>query len=206
MDKVLIVDYGVGNIASVLNMLKYVGAEGYVSGDADEVRAARKIILPGIGAFGAGMEALRGRGLEQPLKDAIKNGSYVLGICLGFQMLFESSEEWPGGTGIGLIKGIVRHFSVDQHGLRVPHVGWNEITPRPDAQLFTRDMEDLRYYFVHSFYADCQDETAIAATCHYGQDFVCAIEKDRVFGVQFHPEKSHRFGIDTFTRFVKLSC
>lgn len=205
-DRVVIVDYGVGNIASIVNMLRYIGAEGHYTEDVATIRSATKLILPGIGSYKAGMEALRARGLEEPIKEAIANGAFTLGICLGFQLLFHESEEWRGGKGLGLVDGVVRRFQCEGQGLRVPHVGWNKISPAQNAKLFDNEKEELRYYFVHSYYAECADQNLVAATCDYGHDFVCSIQRDRLFGVQFHPEKSHKFGIDTFTRFVNLQC
>lgn len=205
-EQVVVVNYGVGNIASVVNMLRYIGAEGVYSGDADVILNAKKIILPGIGAFGAGMDALRTAGLEAPMKEAAARGAHVLGICLGFQMLFSESEESPGVKGLGLVEGTVRRFQCEAQGLRVPHVGWNVVKPKPEVTLFDHERDELRYYFVHSYYAECADEAAVAATCDYGHDFVCSVEQNRLFGTQFHPEKSHRFGIDTLTRFVSLPC
>ena len=205
-DEIVVIDYGVGNIASIMNMLQFVGAKGNFTRDPETIRNAAKIILPGIGTFQAGMTSLRNYDLEEPIKIALKNGAYILGICLGYQLLFEESEEWPGGTGLGLVQGKVKKFSCEDQGLRVPHVGWNEIIPTEGARLFDSDEEELRYYFVHSYYTECKDSSMIAALCNYGHDFTCAIEMDRLFGVQFHPEKSHRFGVSTFTKFVELQC
>ena len=201
---VIIIDYGIGNLASVRNMLAFVGANGVISSDPQVISTASKLILPGIGNFAVGMSAFLNRGLNDPLNDAIKNGSKLLGICLGFQLLFESSEECPGQSGLGLIKGSVRKFAVERKGLRIPHIGWNVVIPKTKAQLFDHLQDELRYYFAHTYYAECDEENAVAATCDYGGEFVCSIEKNNIFGVQFHPEKSHRFGADTFTRFVNL--
>lgn len=200
-DTVAIIDYGMGNIASVANMIKKIGGRSIFTKDKEIILQSSKIILPGVGAFDAGIQSLRDDGLDETLTLASTKGSKILGICLGFQLLFESSEE---GTlpGLGLVKGRVRKFA-ESSSLRVPHMGWNTVKPSKDSLIFDKNSnEDQRFYFVHSYFADCNESDDIAATSQYGDDFVCAIEKKNILGVQFHPEKSHRFGINLFKRFL----
>jgi glutamine amidotransferase len=160
------------------------------------------VVLPGVGAFDAGVQALRARGLDKGLAAAIQNGATVLGICLGFQLLFETSEEGRL-PGLGLVRGKVVKFSAADPELRVPHMGWNAVSPLRDSVLFATGPEErLRYYFVHSYYADCADRDDVTATSTHGREFACAIERGRLLGVQFHPEKSHRFGMGLFQRFL----
>jgi glutamine amidotransferase len=201
---VVVMDYGVGNVASVVNMFQHVGAECVPSGDPDMVASAPRVVLPGVGAFDAAIDALRASSLDVALKQALRNGAYALGICLGAQLLMERSEEGQS-RGLGLIPGVVRRFQTEVQGLRVPHMGWNIVHPRPGSLLFDVS-ETQRYYFAHSYYLDCTDDRHVAAVCRYGSDFACAIQHDRVFGAQFHPEKSHRFGKAFFQRFADLPC
>jgi glutamine amidotransferase len=202
-NKIVIVDYGMGNISSIANMIKKTGGESMLSSDTQTILNAKKIILPGVGSFDAGIRALRDSNLDKTIIEAVGNGSIILGICLGFQLLFENSEE---GTlpGLGLIKGEVKKF-LNTSSLRVPHMGWNSIEPKSDSILFNRKLEEnnpLRFYFVHSYYTECHNESDISASCIYGNKFTCAIENKNILGVQFHPEKSHKYGIDLFKRFL----
>lgn len=200
----IIVDYGVGNLASVHNMVKKVGGTASLSSDYETIANAKKIILPGVGAFDHGVNALKEKRLDDAIKQAVdKNGAKLLGICLGMQLLFESSEEGRL-PGLGLIKGSVKKFNFEQSNLKIPHMGWNKITPVKDSLLFRVGQTEQRFYFVHSFYVSCTDISDITATSSYGSDFTCAVERGSVFGAQFHPEKSHKFGMDLMRRFVKL--
>ncbi len=202
---VVIVDYGIGNTASVANMLAHIGAQTSLSSDPDVICHAKKLILPGVGAFDPGIAALRNSKLDVAIADASTSGGYVLGICLGAQLLLEESEE-GSLPGLGLVPGRVRRFRVEEMGLRVPHIGWNVVTPNIRATLFRQTSEEQRFYFAHTYYIDCADPRDIAATCLYGENFICAFGREQVLGVQFHPEKSHRFGMDLFRRFVELPC
>jgi len=199
----IVVDYGLGNKGSVLNMLQKIGHPGRMTTAADEVRSAKRLILPGVGAFDHGMARLRDAGLEAPIKEAVANGAGLLGICLGAQMLFDGSEEGEL-PGLGLISGRVIKFKQPADGaLRIPHMGWNVAVPRGDQPLFEGMDDSPRFYFVHSYHFAPTDEADVAATTVYGSTFASAVARGRVSGVQFHPEKSHRFGMALLTNYSK---
>jgi imidazole glycerol-phosphate synthase subunit HisH len=199
----LIVDAGMGNLASVANMVRKIGGDTKISSSPHEIRLARKLVLPGVGSFDEGINALKERSLDLAIKSAIReNDSMLLGICLGMQLLFESSEE-GSQLGLGLIKGHVRRFQVNDQKLRVPHMGWNIVKPKQSSNLFTLD-DEQRFYFAHSYYAECANPENIRAITHYGNNFVSSVECGNVMGVQFHPEKSHRFGMALLKRYLDL--
>jgi imidazole glycerol-phosphate synthase subunit HisH len=202
----IVVDSGIGNLASVANMIRKIGGEAKISSSPDEIRQAQKLVLPGVGSFDTGIKALEERSLDVAIKTAVnENGSMLLGICLGMQLLFESSEE-GNRSGLGLIRGHVRHFKLTDQKLRVPHMGWNIVMPKRSSKLFNAE-EEQRFYFVHSYHADCANAENVSAITHHGYNFVSATESGNVMGVQFHPEKSHRFGMSLFKRFLNLqSC
>lgn len=196
-----IVDCGLGNPASVLNMIRRIGGDGRLSESPDDVMAADKVVLPGVGAFDAGASALRERGLDEAIRQAVtENGAMVLGICLGMQLLLEGSDE-GSLPGLALVPGRVRRFDVP--GMRVPHMGWNTVRPVRPSVLFDVDESEQRFYFVHSYYVECSDPGDVAGETNYGRPFTSAIECGRVLGTQFHPEKSHRFGMALMKRFVE---
>ncbi len=191
----LVVDYGRGNIASVVNMLRRVGVAATISSNPAEISAARKLILPGVGSFDAGMKALVERGHDRAILEAVESGATLLGICLGMQLLLDGSDE-GSCKGLGLISGKAERFDAAVGGIRIPHMGWNVVRPQPRARLFSTGPEESRFYFVHSYFARCTDPADVAALTHYGKDFASAVQKNHVYGVQFHPEKSHRFGME----------
>jgi glutamine amidotransferase len=201
---IVIVDYGVGNVASVLNMLRKVGAKGRVSGSVAEIEAADKLILPGIGHFGHGMRKLADAGLVSSLRThALVLRKPILGICLGMQMMTRGSDE-SDAPGLGWIDAFTHRFP-EENGLRVPHMGWNAVRPAPSARLFDHEaVEAERFYFVHSYFVEVAEPTDVAACCSYGVDFTAAFEHGNLFGVQFHPEKSHLFGMAVLRRFAAL--
>jgi len=201
---IVIVDYGVGNVGSVLNMLRKVGARARVSGAAADIEAANKLILPGVGHFGRGMTQLAETGLIPTLEEQVLfRRKPVLGICLGMQMMTRGSEE-SDVPGLGWVDAFTHRFP-EAPGLRVPHMGWNVVRPSVNAHLFERDAAEAeRFYFVHSYYVRAADPAHVAATCRYGCDFVAAFEAGNLFGVQFHPEKSHLFGMGLLRKFVAL--
>jgi glutamine amidotransferase len=192
---------GLGNVGSVRNMLARLGIGAEVTGDPDRVRAARKLILPGVGAFDAGVNGLRERGLDEALREAVTAGSSILGICLGMQLLLQGSEE-GSLPGLGLVAGRARRFIADGARLRVPHMGWNIVRPTRNSLLFDRDGPEQRFYFVHSYFVECDDPADVVGVTSYGHEFVAALEHGPVLGVQFHAEKSHRFGMALLKRFV----
>jgi glutamine amidotransferase len=199
---ITIVDCGLGNAGSVLNMIRRVGGEARLSAIPQEVASATKLILPGVGAFDAGMTALGTSGLGDAVREAVDAGAMLLGICLGMQLLLEGSEE-GSLPGLGLVPGRCRRFDLAEQGLRVPHMGWNTITATRSSILFEPTDDEQRFYFVHSYHAECEDPADVSATANYGIEFTAAVERGRVLGAQFHPEKSHRFGMALMTRLIE---
>ncbi len=201
---IVIVDYGVGNVGSVLNMLRKIGARARISGAAGDIASADKLILPGIGHFGQGMRKLGESGLVAALEDqALARRKPVLGICLGMQMMTRGSEE-SETPGLGWIDGFTHRFP-ETPSLRVPHMGWNTVRPANGANLFEHAApEPERFYFVHSYHVRTADPGHAAAIGQYGIDFVASFEAGNLYGVQFHPEKSHLFGMALLRKFAAL--
>lgn len=199
---ITIIDYGLGNLASILNMIKKVGGSAKLSSNSQDIDQATKLILPGVGHFAAGMQNLKASGLDTVLKKKTERDAVpLLGICLGMQLLTSHSEEGDV-EGLGFIPARTRRFNfTPPHTLKVPHMGWSDVQPK-NHPLFEGINETPRYYFVHSYYASCDSPENSIATCHYGQTFDCAIGKENIMGVQFHPEKSHRFGMQIFKNFI----
>ena len=198
---IAIVDYGMGNLRSVAKGLEYVGAEPTVTADPNAVAAADAVVLPGQGAFGAAMERLDEAGMTEAVKDAIRSGKPYLGICLGLQVLFETSEEAPDAKGLGLLGGSVDMFQTD---LKVPHMGWNQLVHRKPAPHFRSLDPDDYLYFVHSYYVAPTDPDVIAAETDYGVRFTSAIHADNMCAMQFHPEKSQRVGLGILETFAGM--
>jgi imidazole glycerol-phosphate synthase subunit HisH len=201
--KVAVIDYGMGNIGSICKMLKLVGAEPHVSADPGVLAAADKLVLPGVGHFDRAMSNLADADLIEPLRElVVDRGKPILGICLGMQLMCRSSEEGCR-DGLGFIDARVRRFSFPaERRLRVPHMGWSELDVARPSPLVAGLDAHARFYFVHSYYVDCADGADVLARSEYGHPFVAAFEKGTVAGVQFHPEKSHRFGVQLFRNFV----
>lgn len=201
MKKVAVLDYGIGNVRSQLNALQYLGVEAVLTSDHAEVMSADAVILPGVGAFKHGMENLIKVGLKPVIYEFIKTGKPFLGICLGMQLLFEESDEFGYCEGLGLVKGKITKLSGGtEKGLKLPHIGWTDIYPPPGKKWESTLMGDIGpgipYYFVHSYAAVPASKEDILATAGYGDNsFCCAIEKDNIFGTQFHPEKSGEMGL-----------
>ncbi len=196
---ITILDYGAGNLRSVQNTLGEIGAEYELVRDAAGLGRAAKIILPGVGHFGQMMRALDQMQVREALLERIRAGVPFLGICLGLQALFESSEEAPEERGLGLFPGEIRRFPATA---RVPHMGWNEIEPRNGAKLLANLAPHPYLYFAHSYYAPVNDATA--ATCQYNVPYTAVLETKNIFGVQFHPEKSGPMGLKVVRNFVEL--
>jgi glutamine amidotransferase len=198
-----IVNYGVSNVGSMLNMMRKLGVPAETVSTPGEIERAEKIILPGIGAFDHGMKTLMEMNLAEPLKQRARAGVPLLGVCLGMQMLAGGSEE-GNIAGLGLIEGRCVRFSPDgQAGIRIPHMGWNELAVRRENPLL-EGLERPRFYFVHSYYFVCQDPADELARSSYGIDFTAAVQRGNILGVQFHPEKSHRFGMALLKNFASI--
>ena len=195
---IVVVDYDMGNVGSIVNMMKKIGHAAEISADPAVIAKADRLIIPGVGSFDAGMENIRARGLVEVLNDKVIAGKTpVLGICLGMQLLGESSAEGTA-KGLGWIPSQSVKFSSEK--LRVPHMGWNELAST--HWLFEGEPADMRFYFVHSYHVVCADPAHALATASYGIDFTAAIGRDHILGVQFHPEKSHRFGMQLLRNFA----
>jgi imidazole glycerol phosphate synthase glutamine amidotransferase subunit len=196
-----VVDYGAGNLRSVCNTLEALGASYEVTNQPEAVNRAEKVILPGVGHFGQMIRALDNLRLREPLLQRMRDGVPFLGICVGLQCLFEGSEESPGSQGLGVFPGIIRRFIGDA---RIPHMGWNSLEVlRPSRLLYGLTGEPFTY-FAHSYYAPVVPETAV--TCTYIQPYSAILERDNVFAVQFHPEKSGPVGQQVVRNFLQLSC
>ena len=198
---IAVIDYGAGNLLSVRKALDYIGAENTVTADKAEIEAADAVILPGVGAFGDAMACLHDSGLFETVKAAALSDTPFLGICLGLQMLFQKSEETKGVEGLSVLEGEICRFPLDM-GLKIPQIGWNSIEITPECPLF-RGVENGAYvYFVHSYYLQADDEGIVKATTEYGTHIHASVEKDNVFGCQFHPEKSSETGMQILRNFI----
>jgi glutamine amidotransferase len=200
---IAIIDYDAGNLKSVEKACIKLGFDTVVTREKDKILSADKIILPGVGAFGDAMEKLKGYGLEKIIKEAVGLGKPFLGICLGLQLIFESSEETPGVEGLSLIKGKIVRIP-DTPGLKIPHIGWNDIKIRPESRLFKNISDGAYVYFVHSYYLQAENEADVAATTEYGAHIHAAVEKGNIFATQFHPEKSGDVGLQILKNFCSL--
>jgi imidazole glycerol-phosphate synthase subunit HisH len=201
----VIVNYGVGNVGSIKNMLQKGGHDATISGDVEIIAAAKKIILPGVGAFDHAMERLHSLGMVPVLnRKALKEKVPILGICLGMQLLTRSSEEGKS-EGFGWIDATTRKFNFSERAdrLRVPHMGWNTVKANGHKVLIESGMEE-RFYFVHSYHVVCADAADVAGITDYGYAFTSAVQRDNIFGVQFHPEKSLRYGMALLGRFAQV--
>ena len=201
---IVIIDYGMGNLGSIQNMLKKIGVQAEISSKRHDIESADKLILPGVGAFDAGLKNLDERGLIPVLQNqVIKNKTPILGICLGMQLMTKSSEEGDR-PGLGWIDATTVRFKFgkEEQNLKIPHMGWNTVNLKKQITLFRDMFEEPRFYFVHSYHVICNNEENILATTNYGDDFVSAFQKGNIIGVQFHPEKSHKFGMKILKNFV----
>ncbi len=200
---IAIIDYDAGNIKSVEKAIHFLGEQAVITRNREEILAADKVILPGVGSFGDAMEKLRGYGLEEVIHEVADRGTPFLGICLGLQLLFESSEESEGVKGLGLLKGKVVKIPEDQ-GLKVPQIGWNSLKYPNKGRLFEGLEEDSYVYFVHSYYLQAEEPEIVVATTEYATLIHAAVEKGNIFACQFHPEKSSDVGLQIIKNFIAL--
>jgi len=204
MSEITIIDYNMGNLASVANAIDKVGGRARIATTEDEILKADKLILPGVGAFGEAMEHLREKGLIEPIKEYVKSGKELLGICLGMQLLFEKSYEFGEHKGLELIEGDVVKFDQSKFGerLKIPQMGWNKLFVKKNHYLFEEMPKEIYLYFVHSYHARCRDEYIVGST-YYGYEFPSCVAKENIAGFQPHPEKSHEAGLSILKNFIK---
>jgi len=199
---IAVIDYGMGNLQSVVGGLEKAGAQIQTAVSGDDIKNAEAIVLPGVGAFESGMSNLRDKGIIEPLKEIISEGIPFLGICLGMQLLFTESEEHGTHKGLNIIPGKVIRFT--DTDLKIPHMGWNQVDFAKPSTLCEGIKESPHYYFVHSFYCVPDNEDHVLGRTEYGVPFCSAVEKDNVFGTQFHPEKSQKTGLTLLRNFVDI--
>ncbi|MBK9564354.1 MAG: imidazole glycerol phosphate synthase subunit HisH [Saprospiraceae bacterium] len=202
---IAILDYNMGNVKSIANMFKKIGKEAKVTSDIDEIKNAEKLILPGVGYFDYAMDQLRSMDYFSILDQMVlMDKKPILGICLGAQLMLNRSEEGKPTPGLNWIEGQVVKFQLNLQGLRVPHMGWNDVRIIKDDKLVQGLPEEPRFYFVHSYYFNLVHKEDELLSTHYGQDFASAFSHENIFGVQFHPEKSHKYGMQLLKNFAEL--
>lgn len=201
---IAIIDYDAGNIKSVEKALLALGEEVIVTSDARQILEADGVILPGVGAFGDAMKKLKDYGLVEVIHQVVEKKTPFLGICLGLQLLFESSEESPGVKGLGILEGQIVRIP-DGEGIKVPHIGWNSLTYPNKGRLFEGIAENSYVYFVHSYYLRAKEDSIVTAATEYGTYIHASVEKDNVFACQFHPEKSSDVGLTILKNFIQIT-
>ena len=201
---IAIIDYDAGNIRSVEKAMAKLGQEVWITRDRERIMNADKLILPGVGSFGDAMAHLREYNLVEVIKDVVAEKKPFLGICLGLQLLYESSEETPGVEGLGILKGKILKIP-EQKDLKIPHMGWNSLHLQNDGRLFRGIEQNPYVYFVHSYYLKAGEEETVKATTEYSVNIHASVEKDNVFACQFHPEKSGDLGLQILKNFAELS-
>lgn len=202
---IAIVDYNVGNLQSVINAFGHIGIEAKLESNSQKLKEYEKLILPGVGAFGDAMKSLEDTNMKEAVLEYARSGKYMLGICLGMQLLFEKSYEFGETKGLGLIRGSVKEFDKQrfENPLKVPHMGWNELKVKKTSPLFDGLKKRFYLYFVHSFHVKCDEKYTIGET-NYGYNFTSAVQNENIFGFQPHPEKSHENGLKILENFAKL--
>lgn len=203
MKKIGLIDYNAGNLRSVINAFRFLKCEIVLEKNPENLKQYDKLILPGVGAFGDVIDEIRNKGFEEPIKEFVKSGKYIFGICLGMQLLFEKSYEFGKHKGLGLIQGEIVKFNSN---LRIPHIGWNKLIindERKTDPLLNGITNEDYLYFVHSFHATC-DEKYVLAFSKYGEKFPAIVNKDNIYGIQPHPEKSHNLGLKIIENFISL--
>jgi len=204
MKDVILIDAGTGNLRSVQKALETVGANVLLTGDPQKVLSGKRVVLPGVGAFGNFISGLRAIGLDNALKEIVGRGSPLLGICVGMQALFEIGEEMGDHEGLGFLRGTVLKFD-DSLSIKIPHTGWNQLAVKKDALLFNQVREGAYVYFNHSYYCQVQDFSDVIAETDYGIRYACAVRHENIFGVQFHPEKSQSVGLQILKNFLEAA-
>ena len=199
---IAIIDYGVGNLFSVEKAFAAIGEEVKITGEAEDLKAADKLVLPGVGAFGDCMNNLEATGLIPIILEQIANKKPLLGICVGLQILFEGSEESPNAKGLGVFKGMVKRINAPQ--LKIPHMGWNAVLT--NSRLFKGLKAQSYFYFVHSYHAVPKNRDLIIATTEYGETLTAAVESDNIYATQFHPEKSGDVGLQVLKNFISVEA
>ena len=202
MTNVILIDAGTGNLRSVQKALETIGADVLRTDNPQKVLSGKRVILPGVGAFGDFMSGLRARDLEQPIKEIAGRGTPLLGICVGMQALFETGEEMGIHTGLGLLKGKVVRFA-ESLSVKIPHTGWNQLEIQKDAPLFNGINPGTYVYFNHSYYCQTADSSDVIARTDYGLRYACAVQRENIAGVQFHPEKSQAAGLCILKNFLE---
>ncbi|MEO8356641.1 MAG: imidazole glycerol phosphate synthase subunit HisH [Chloroflexota bacterium] len=204
MEEVTLIDAGTGNLRSVQKALESIGANVLRTEDPNKVSAAKRVVLPGVGAFGDFMSGLRARQLEPVIKEIVARGVPLLGICVGMQALFDVGEEMGEHAGLGLLHGRVGRFA-ESLSVKIPQTGWNQLTIRSDASLFDQVNDGAYVYFNHSYYCQPWNSSDVIATTNYGLQYACAVQRGNIFGVQFHPEKSQSVGLRILKSFLEAS-
>jgi glutamine amidotransferase len=202
-NELILIDAGTGNLRSVQKALEAVGASVLCTSDPHKVKESGRVVLPGVGAFGDFMTGLRARGLEEIVKEVVSRGVPMLGICVGMQALFDVGEELAEYEGLGLLPGRVVRFA-DSLGVKIPHTGWNQLQVRDDAPLFKGINSGAYVYFNHSFYCRAETPSDVSATVDYGLQYACSVQRENIFGVQFHPEKSQAVGLQILKNFLEV--
>ncbi len=200
---IAIIDYDAGNMKSVEKALRYLGEEVCITRDRDEILSSDRVILPGVGSFGDAMHRIREYGLVNTIYDVVEQGTPFLGICLGLQLLFQTSEECPGVSGLGLLDGRIVRIP-EAAGLKIPHMGWNSLEVKPEAALFQGLPEQPYVYFVHSYYLQADREEDVAASTIYNVRIHASVEHENLFACQFHPEKSSTVGLQILKNFIRI--
>ena len=198
---IAIIDYSAGNLYSVQKAIEAIGAQAIITSSAADIQRAEKVIFPGVGSFGRAREEIDRLGLVEPIRQSIASGKPFLGICLGLQLLFESSQESPGTSGLGLLAGSVVRFP---DTIKVPHLGWNILEQQQQNPLWSGLPNDAYFYFAHSYYISPSDMAIVIGTSDYGFSYPVAIKKDQLYGLQFHPEKSQKWGLTVLKNFIEL--
>ena len=203
---VCIIDYGIGNIASIYNAIKYIGADPIISDDPAKINNSTHLILPGVGSFKKGMQELKNRGLVEILNhEVINNEKPILGICLGMQLFATTSSEGGVSNGLNWVEGDVIRINNNNSNIRVPHIGWNDVEVIPNSKLLNNEI-DTHCYFVHSYHFNTENNKYITGKCDYGDKITAIVEKNNIYGVQFHPEKSHTTGLKILDNFISIKC